>query len=150
MTKQELEAARIEAWKADDWQLAAGIQRVLDKMNALVDSASRVRDRLARLVEGFTTEGVALDCIGYSVNTIGEIQGSGSEVDRLCGELGMALDILKEVKHDRADATKAEHVPTPAGLGEAAARQDTANKKPKTYATHDRKGRKIRVTIPED
>jgi hypothetical protein len=46
----------------------------------------------------------------------------------------------------------AHHLPpgsTPAEQGEAAGRKEAAIRKPKTHPAHDRKGREIRVTIPE-
>ncbi len=200
MTKSELEAAKTGAWKNNDWQLAGRIQMVLNKMDGLLSAATTVRDRLTRLIGGLEQEGVLLDLNlpGHSFNTLGEVQAGGSEIDRLCGELGIAVDLLKELNRDRADASKPEYVPTPAELGEAAGRHqaatsrkrtamgvqearalgrqarklerpveaaltgnqkvdahiraghEAASKEPKTYPVTDRRGRQIRVTIPND
>ncbi len=166
MKRDELEAMRTLAWQTNDWQMASRVQTVLNKLDALTTAATTVRDRLTRLVDGLTNEGVLLDLDqpGHSFNTLGEIQAGGSECDRLCGELGMAIDFLKEVIQDRK--------PTPAEQGEAAGRQEAetnrrlneqANRQveaararkrakttAKTYPVTDAKGRTIRVTIPED
>lgn len=156
MKRKELEALRTEAWKNNDWQLASRVQMILNKMGSLVDAATAVSDRLTRLIDGLANEGVLLDlnAPGHSFNTLGEVQAGGSDIDRLCGELGMAIDLLKELKQERADAARPNE-PTPAELGEAAARQEAARNERrtsrlKTYPAHDRHGRPIRVTIPKD
>jgi hypothetical protein len=74
----------------------------------------------------------------------GTVQRAGSEVDRLCGELGTAIDALRRLQCDRADSEQQE--PTPAEQAEAAGRQEAASR-PKTYRAYDRKGRQVRVTI---
>jgi hypothetical protein len=46
------------------------------------------------------------------VNTLGEVQGSGAEIDRLCGELGLLIEMREKFVHARRrydeDAEKAK------------------------------------------
>lgn len=56
-----------------------------------------------------------------------------------------------EVEHHRRRAFLVTcEVPLAKHEVEAAGRKEAAIRKPKTYRAHERKGRPIRVTIPED
>jgi hypothetical protein len=126
-----------EAAREGDYRRAAAAHAVFTHMEKLESAAANLARRMNELVENLRTNGA-----DASVNSLGEVQSLGLEVDRECALLDMARSQYRE----EARATE----PTPAEQGEAAARQEAATRKPKTYAAHDRKGRPIRVTIPEE
>ena len=63
------------------------------KVATLISKADWVGQRLMRLATKLEEEG-----IDYHFNTLGELQASGPEIDRLCGELGVLKDTLELLK----------------------------------------------------
>lgn len=57
-------------------------QELTSKKEEIVAAAGRIQDQMQRLIAGFETDGIEVN-----FNTLGEIQGKGSELDRLLGEL---------------------------------------------------------------
>jgi hypothetical protein len=65
------------------------LRRAIDQhVEELVEKMNSLRDELDREITRFQEEGIE-----HSFNSLGIVQGRGTEIDRLCGE----LDVLKEV-----------------------------------------------------
>lgn len=62
----------------------------------LEHAATELSERMARVAEKVRD--------GGSVNALGEVQGRGAEVDRLCAELDLRSEHLNMVKLDRKRA----------------------------------------------
>jgi hypothetical protein len=60
-----------------------------------------------------------------------------------------APENIRVVDASQVPVGEVTHEPRPAQQAAQAGRQEAATSKPKTYRARDRKGRKIRVTIPE-
>jgi chlorite dismutase len=74
------------------------MQRQVDvTAGRLVDAANGLRDEMQRLSEKVGDRG------DYSVNELGEVQGRGFDVDRLCVKLRAQMDSLETAQ--RAVAT---------------------------------------------
>lgn len=79
---ETLSGRKHEAWTRTDNALFDLVQKREDRRKALQGAMRSLADRLAR-------EADRLELHGSAVNTLGEVQGRGSEVDRLCGEFGL-------------------------------------------------------------
>ena len=71
--------------------------KVEDYKEQLVDKARWLIDDLERLIQHLEE--------GSTINSLGEVQGKGSEIDRLCGLYMQTRDLAEEMRQAR-DADK--------------------------------------------
>jgi hypothetical protein len=80
-----------------EWKLESD-ERYL--RNAIIHRARSLAERLRRVADGLEQDP------DYGINTIGELQGNGVELDTWCARLGLARDTLKLVRQALAEAEK--------------------------------------------
>lgn len=90
MTREEINQASRQALQDQDYQYASALERVGGRLDKLIDAGKRLAERLNRMVQELEMRGTEA-----SFNWLGEVQGAGSEIDRLCGELNLAIEILE-------------------------------------------------------
>jgi hypothetical protein len=83
--------------KAVDWKLQS---EVTNTREAIVHRARSLAERLTRLADGLEADQ------DYSLNTIGELQGNGVELDTWCAKYGLARDMLKLFQQAAAEEAK--------------------------------------------
>jgi hypothetical protein len=64
---------------------------------AIIHRARSLAERLTRVADGLEKDP------DFSINTIGELQGNGVELDTWCAKLGLARDTLKLVRQALAE-----------------------------------------------
>jgi len=77
-----------------EWKLQSDIDYT---RNAIINRARSLAERLTRLADGLEANP------DRSFNTIGELQGSGVELDTWCAKLGFARDTLKMFRQALAE-----------------------------------------------
>ena len=73
-----------------DWSLAHEVEST---RHAIIKRARSLAERLERLATGLELDG------DYSLNSIGELQGNGVELDTWCHKYAFARDTLKMLRH---------------------------------------------------
>ncbi len=92
MTIEELKEARRAALHARDLFRHRLLTVIEERLVTLADNARTLAERLQRVAADLEQRGT-----NASFNSLGEVQGHGSGIDRLCGELRLALDLLAEL-----------------------------------------------------
>ena len=81
------------------WKLEMDVDNT---RKALIQRARMLAERLTRLANGLEADP------DFSINTVGELQGNGVELDTWCAKLGYARETLKLVRQavieDEAEA----------------------------------------------
>jgi len=75
---------------------------LLSRKQAFVRAATTLANRLQHAVE--RVEHAPLD--HHTLNSVGEIQGSGSDIDRLCVEIGVFREVLAGIASARKAADR--------------------------------------------
>jgi hypothetical protein len=77
-----------------EWKLESDVEYT---RKAIIHRARSLAERLTRVADGLEKDP------DYSINTIGELQGNGVELDTWCAKLGLARDTLKLVRQALAE-----------------------------------------------
>ena len=85
-----------------DWKLRSDVEHT---RKAIIQRARSLADRLNRVADGLEAD------MNYGINTVGELQGNGVELDTWCAKLGYQRDMLKDFEqalaHDAKEDTNA-------------------------------------------
>lgn len=82
-----------------DWNLKHDVEYT---RKAIIQRARSLAERLNRVADGLEAD------VNYGLNTIGELQGNGVELDTWCAKLGYQRDVLKLFEQALAHDAKEE------------------------------------------
>jgi hypothetical protein len=84
---------------AIEWSLA---RRVDDTRESIIKRARSLAERLTRMADGLEQDP------DYTVNSLGELQGNGVELDAMCMKLSFARETLRHLRQATAADAKKE------------------------------------------
>ncbi len=145
MNLKAIRSLEREAWNSGDEELAAVTYTIARRIEKLTEAARQLSRNMERLARDLEANGA-----DACVNSLGEVQIAGLEVDRECALFDVARSTLRDAIKRRGNRTTTERPSEPAAntRQQAATPAAQASDEGKHYV-HDRKGRRIRVTIPE-
>ena len=80
-----------------EWKLESDVEYT---RKAIIHRARSLAERLTRVADGLEQDA------DYGINTIGELQGNGVELDTWCAKLGFARETLKLVRQAATEEEK--------------------------------------------
>lgn len=75
-----------------EWKMELEVEQT---RRALIQRARSLAERLASVADGLEADP------DYIVNSLGELQGNGVELDTWCAKLGLAREVLRAVRQAR-------------------------------------------------
>ena len=80
-----------------DWRLRSDVEHT---RKAIIHRARSLAERLNRMADGLEAD------VNFGINTVGELQGNGVELDTWCAKLGYQRDMLKDFEQALAHDAK--------------------------------------------